>query len=63
MALFYWDDEAWTVLSTRYLEFARQTGARSDLPVVLANRIASCLRSANSMLRRRSMASFKRSPQ
>jgi hypothetical protein len=35
VALFMWDDESWTVLSTRQLELVRQTGALSALPLVL----------------------------
>ncbi len=38
VALHLWDDEAWTVLSTRHLELVRETGALSVLPFVLTNR-------------------------
>jgi tetratricopeptide (TPR) repeat protein len=38
VALFMWDDAAWTLLSTRQLELVRQTGALSVLPFVLTNR-------------------------
>ena len=33
-----WDDEAWTVLSTRQLELVREAGALTALPFVLTNR-------------------------
>jgi DNA-binding CsgD family transcriptional regulator len=35
IALFMWDDDAWTVLFTRQLELARQTGALSALAFLL----------------------------
>jgi RNA polymerase sigma factor (sigma-70 family) len=35
VALFMWDDDAWTVLFTRTLDLARQTGELSALPFVL----------------------------
>jgi DNA-binding CsgD family transcriptional regulator len=38
VALFMWDDAGWAVLSTRQLEFVRQTGALSALPFVLTDR-------------------------
>jgi DNA-binding CsgD family transcriptional regulator len=38
LALFLWDDDAWTVLSTRQLDLVRETGALAALPFVLANR-------------------------
>jgi DNA-binding CsgD family transcriptional regulator len=38
VALFMWDDAGWAVLSTRQLEFVRQTGALSTLPFVLTDR-------------------------
>jgi DNA-binding CsgD family transcriptional regulator len=38
-ATFLWDDEAWTVLSTRQLDLARDTGALSVLPMALSTRI------------------------
>jgi DNA-binding CsgD family transcriptional regulator len=38
VALHLWDDEAWTVLSTRHLELVREAGALTALPFVLANR-------------------------
>jgi DNA-binding CsgD family transcriptional regulator len=38
VALHLWDDEAWTVLSTRHLELVREAGALAALPFVLANR-------------------------
>ncbi len=38
IALFLWDDEAWTVLSTRQLELVREAGALTALPFVLTNR-------------------------
>jgi DNA-binding CsgD family transcriptional regulator len=38
IALFMWDDEAWTVLSSRHDAFVRRTGSLSALPLVLANR-------------------------
>jgi DNA-binding CsgD family transcriptional regulator len=38
VALHLWDDEAWTVLSTRHLELVRETGALTALPFVLTNR-------------------------
>jgi len=38
VALHLWDDEAWTVLSTRHLELVRGAGALTALPFVLTNR-------------------------
>ena len=38
IALYLWDDEAWTVLSTRHLDLVREAGALTALPFVLANR-------------------------
>jgi DNA-binding CsgD family transcriptional regulator len=38
VALFLFDDEAWTVLSTRHLDLVREAGALTALPFVLANR-------------------------
>ena len=38
IALDLWDDEAWTVLSTRQLDLVREAGALAALPFVLANR-------------------------
>ena len=37
-ALNQWDDEAWTVLSTRQLDLVRQHGPMTTLPLVLSNR-------------------------
>ena len=37
IALFLFDDEAWTVLSTRHLDLVREAGALTALPFVLAN--------------------------
>jgi DNA-binding CsgD family transcriptional regulator len=42
VALYLWDDAAWTVLSTRQLELVRTTGALSVLPFVLTNRSSVC---------------------
>ena len=39
IALFMWDDDAWTVLFTRQLELARQTGALSPLAFALGTGI------------------------
>jgi DNA-binding CsgD family transcriptional regulator len=39
IALFTWDDDAWTVLFTRQLELARQTGALSPLVFALGTGI------------------------
>jgi hypothetical protein len=39
IALFMWDDDAWTVLFTRQLELARQTGALSALAFLLGTGI------------------------
>jgi DNA-binding CsgD family transcriptional regulator len=33
-----WDDERWDVLSARYVQLARETGALSELPLALVNR-------------------------
>ena len=38
IALFLFDDETWTVLSTRHLDLVRESGALTALPFVLANR-------------------------
>jgi ATP/maltotriose-dependent transcriptional regulator MalT len=38
VALHLWDDEAWSVLSTRHLELVREAGALTALPFVLTNR-------------------------
>jgi DNA-binding CsgD family transcriptional regulator len=38
IALHLWDDESWSVLSTRQLQMVRRTGAIAVLPFVLANR-------------------------
>jgi DNA-binding CsgD family transcriptional regulator len=38
IALHLWDDEAWTVLSTRHLDLVREVGALTALPFVLTNR-------------------------
>ena len=38
IALHLWDDESWTVLSTRHLDLVREAGALTALPFVLANR-------------------------
>jgi DNA-binding CsgD family transcriptional regulator len=40
IALTMWDDESWSVLSTRQLELVRRTGDISALPFVLADRSA-----------------------
>jgi DNA-binding CsgD family transcriptional regulator len=40
IALFLFDDEAWTVLSMRHLELVREAGALAALPFVLANRVS-----------------------
>jgi DNA-binding CsgD family transcriptional regulator len=40
IALFMWDDQAWTALFTRQVELARQTGALSALAFVLGTGIA-----------------------
>ena len=40
IALFMWDDDAWTVLFTRQVELARRTGALSALAFVLGSGIA-----------------------
>jgi DNA-binding CsgD family transcriptional regulator len=40
LAAFVWDDEAWDVLSARFVQLARDAGALSVLPVALANRSA-----------------------
>jgi hypothetical protein len=37
IALHLWDDEAWTLLSTRHLELVRRTGALTALPFVLTS--------------------------
>jgi DNA-binding CsgD family transcriptional regulator len=37
IALFLFDDEAWTVLSARHLDLVREAGALTALPFVLAN--------------------------
>jgi DNA-binding CsgD family transcriptional regulator len=38
IALFLFDDEAWSTLSTRHLDVVRKAGALTALPFVLANR-------------------------
>ena len=38
IAIFLFDDDAWTELSTRHLELVREAGALTALPFVLANR-------------------------
>jgi DNA-binding CsgD family transcriptional regulator len=38
IALYMWDDAAWSTLSTRHLDLVRQTGALSALPFTLTNR-------------------------
>ena len=38
VALNLWDDETWTLLSTRQLELVREAGALTALPFVLTNR-------------------------
>ena len=40
LAAFVWDDEAWDVLSARFVQLARDAGALSVLPVALATRSA-----------------------
>ncbi|MGA8338870.1 MAG: LuxR C-terminal-related transcriptional regulator [Solirubrobacteraceae bacterium] len=42
IALHLWDDESWSVLSTRQLELVRRTGAVSVLPFALSNRSSVC---------------------
>jgi DNA-binding CsgD family transcriptional regulator len=42
IALYLWDDEAWTVLSTRHLDLVREAGALTALPFVLTNRSSVC---------------------
>lgn len=37
-ALHLWDDERWDLLSGRYVELARKTGALSELPLALSTR-------------------------
>jgi DNA-binding CsgD family transcriptional regulator/tetratricopeptide (TPR) repeat protein len=34
-----WDDETWSVLSTRHVEIARETGALGELPLALDSRV------------------------
>jgi DNA-binding CsgD family transcriptional regulator len=34
-----WDDETWSVLSTRYVEIAREAGALGELPLALDSRV------------------------
>jgi DNA-binding CsgD family transcriptional regulator len=38
IALYLWDDDAWTRLSSRQLDLVRETGALTALPFVLTNR-------------------------
>jgi DNA-binding CsgD family transcriptional regulator len=38
VALYLWDEEAWSVLSTRHLDLVREAGALTALPFVLTNR-------------------------
>ena len=40
IALDLWDEQAWTVLSTRHLELVREIGALTALPFVLTTRIS-----------------------
>jgi DNA-binding CsgD family transcriptional regulator len=40
LAAFLWDDEAWDVLTARFVQLARDAGALSVLPLALANRSA-----------------------
>src|SRR4051812_34477502 len=40
LAAFLWDDEAWDVLSARFVQLARDAGALSVLPLALATRSA-----------------------
>ena len=40
VAAFLWDDEAWDVLSARFVQLARDAGALSVLPLALATRSA-----------------------
>jgi DNA-binding CsgD family transcriptional regulator len=40
LAAFLWDDEAWDVLSARFVQLARDAGALSELPLALATRSA-----------------------
>jgi len=42
IALYLWDDDAWTVLSSRQLDLVRETGALTALPFVLTNRSSVC---------------------
>jgi DNA-binding CsgD family transcriptional regulator len=37
-ALHLWDDESWDMLSSRYVELARESGALSELPLALSTR-------------------------
>lgn len=37
-AMDVWDDESWALLSSRYLELAREAGALSRLPIALSTR-------------------------
>jgi DNA-binding CsgD family transcriptional regulator len=39
VALHLWDDERWDMLSGRYVELARMTGALSELPLALSMRV------------------------
>ena len=38
IALYLWDDQAWTELSTRHVDLVRETGALTAVPFVLTNR-------------------------
>src|SRR6202007_1502686 len=39
VALYLWDDDAWTALSTRQLDLIRDAGAMTALPLTLSDRI------------------------
>jgi hypothetical protein len=43
LAALVWDDEAWDVLSARFVQLARDAGALSDLPLALATHSAARL--------------------
>ena len=42
IALYLWDDDAWTDLSSRHLDLVREEGAMTALPFVLSNRSSVC---------------------
>jgi DNA-binding CsgD family transcriptional regulator len=42
-AFHIWDDEGWVMLSDRYVQLARETGALSELPVALPQRVYALL--------------------